>query len=186
MLVLEGSFLGLSAASQGVVFDFSPGPPLERVAWPTQPDIVPFVVEDRNGNGAIDNRSELIGSASPQGSGAERNGFNALSLYDTDGDGVVSPNDAAFSRLQLWFDVNRDGLTQRLELVSLSSAGVIGLSLRYQAVERRDEWGNIIAYRSRAFIRRRGGGVQSVWLYDPFLRTEPIVVTEAGKLVEAS
>ncbi len=173
MLVLEGSYLGLSSASQGVLFDLSPGPPLERVAWPTQPNIVPFVVDDRNGNGTIDDGGELIGSASPQGNGSERNGFNALALYDTDADGVVSRNDVRFNDSKLWFDLNRDGVTQRRELVTLSDAGVVGLSLRYQTLDRRDEWGNVIAYRSRAFIRNRNGGMQSVWLYDPVLRTEP-------------
>lgn len=173
MLVLEGTDLRLSAASQGVIFDLSPGPPLERVAWPTQPNVVPFIVDDRNGNGVIDDGGELIGSACPQAKAGERNGFNALALYDTNGDGVVSANDAGFERLQLWFDHKRDGVTQNGELVALSAAGVVGLSLRYQAVENRDEWGNIIAYRSRAFMRGRNGGIRPVWLYDPFLRTEP-------------
>ncbi len=181
MLDTSGAGLSLSSASQGVVFDLSPGPPIERVAWPTQPDAVAFIVVDLNGNGAVDDGRELIGSASAQAAAGERNGFNALTLYDTNGDGVVSANDASFELLQLWFDTNRDGRTQPGELFSLSAGGVVGLSLRYQEIERRDESGNIIAYRSRSFVRGpEGSAVRAVWLYDAFLRTE---VAESGGAV---
>lgn len=173
MLDLEGYGLDLSSASKGVLFDLNPGLPAERVAWPARPSVIGFIVDDRNGNGVIDSGLELLGSSAPQARGGERNGFNALALYDENGDAVVSAKDSGFDRLQIWFDRNRDGRSQQAELLSLSAAGVIGLSLRYQDLDQRDEWGNVIAYRSRSFMRGpQGSSVKPVWLYDAFLRTE--------------
>ena len=173
LLDLTGDGLVLSSASDGVVFDLRPGGTLERVAWPTSPASTPFVVDDVNGDGQINDGGELLGSASPQSTVGERNGFNALGLYDTNGDGVVTSEDSRFSRLLLWFDSNRDGRSQPSELRTLSSAGVTLLSLRYQEINQRDSHGNIIAYRSRAFATNGGRrGVRRLWLYDVFLRDE--------------
>lgn len=54
-----------------------------------------FLVLDKNGNGAIDNGSELFGTQSG-------NGFADLSAYDTDGNHWIDENDAVYSRLQVW------------------------------------------------------------------------------------
>ncbi len=65
----------------------------------------PWVVLDRNGNGAIDGGAELFGSgtALPNGSNA-RNGFLALAVLDANHDDVIDAHDPAFTSLQLWAD----------------------------------------------------------------------------------
>jgi hypothetical protein len=173
LLNLEGRGVALSTVAEGVLFDLAPGSTLERVAWPLDTARVAFVVDDIDGNGRIDGGQELLGSASPQAYAGERNGFNALALYDSNGDGIIDGRDPAFDRLMLWFDVNRDGRTQVGELVRLSEKGVLSLSLRYRAVERVDDAGSILAYQARAFATRSGGpGVRPLWLYDVFLAYE--------------
>ena len=54
-----------------------------------------FLALDKNGNGVIDNGSELFGTQSG-------NGFADLSAYDTDGNNWIDENDAIYSKLQVW------------------------------------------------------------------------------------
>lgn len=50
---------------------------------------------DRNGNGIIDNGSELFGPSSG-------NGFTELALLDDDQNGWIDENDAAFTTMKIW------------------------------------------------------------------------------------
>ena len=54
-----------------------------------------FLALDKNGNGTIDNGSELFGTQSG-------NGFADLSAYDSDGNDWIDENDAIYPELQAW------------------------------------------------------------------------------------
>lgn len=54
-----------------------------------------FLALDRNGNGTIDDGSELFGTQSG-------NGFADLSAYDEDGNGWIDENDSVFAKLLIW------------------------------------------------------------------------------------
>ncbi len=54
-----------------------------------------FLALDKNGNGVIDNGSELFGTASG-------NGFADLAAYDEDGNYWIDENDAIYSQLKVW------------------------------------------------------------------------------------
>ena len=54
-----------------------------------------FLVLDKNGNGEVDDGSELFG---PQSG----NGFSELSAYDEDGNGWIDESDTAFNDLKIW------------------------------------------------------------------------------------
>lgn len=54
-----------------------------------------FLAYDANGNGAVDNGSELFGAKTGDG-------FLELSLYDDDGNQWIDENDEIFERLQIW------------------------------------------------------------------------------------
>lgn len=54
-----------------------------------------FLALDANGNGIIDDGSELFGTKSG-------NGFKDLSAYDEDGNGWIDENDAVYSKLKVW------------------------------------------------------------------------------------
>ena len=72
---------------------------------------------DRNGNGSIDNGTELFGDATPlldaDGNviGKAADGFEALAAQDTNGDGTVNSQDANFTNLRVWQDLNQGPLT---------------------------------------------------------------------------
>jgi hypothetical protein len=49
------------------------------------------------------------------------NGFRALRLLDSNGDGYISSLDEIFPRLNLWFDRNHNGVGDEGESVALSN-----------------------------------------------------------------
>jgi protocatechuate 3,4-dioxygenase beta subunit len=84
-----------------------------------------FLAIDNNGNGQIDDISELFGGV------AKGSGFAKLASYDSNGDGVVNASDALFSTLKIWQDANSNGKTDAGELISLAQAGVVSLNVAY-------------------------------------------------------
>ncbi|SHO48871.1 hypothetical protein [Desulfopila aestuarii] len=77
-----------------------------------------FLVLDKNGDGLVNNGSELFGPESGYG-------YGELRFYDTDNNNWIDENDAIFDRLQLWMG----GGSEDGHLVSLRDAGVGALSL---------------------------------------------------------
>ncbi len=65
-----------------------------------------FLALDRNGDGVINNGSELFGTRSG-------NGFKDLAAYDEDGNGWIDENDSIYKDLKLWQkdDAGNDKLT---------------------------------------------------------------------------
>ncbi|MBL0208308.1 MAG: VCBS repeat-containing protein [Propionivibrio sp.] len=77
-----------------------------------------FLAFDRNGDGKINNGSELFGAKSG-------NGFAELSALDTDHNGWIDENDKAFSQLSIW----RKDASGKDILASLKQANIGALSL---------------------------------------------------------
>lgn len=72
-----------------------------------------FLSLDKNGNGKVDDGSELFGAQSG-------NGFKDLQKYDSDGNGWIDENDNVWNELSVWMK-NEDGSDKML---SLKNAGV--------------------------------------------------------------
>lgn len=156
----------------GVVFDLDGDGEGEHIAWLATGSGDGWLALDRNGNGTIDNGSELFGNFTPQPPCAEPHGYRALAAYDIesnggDGDGVITAGDAVYSALRLWLDANGDGGSQSHELFPLASLGVLSVGLDYVTAERRDRHGNRLRYAS--LVRLQRGTTQSV---DVFLLTD--------------
>ena len=101
---------------------------------------------DSNGNGKIDNISELFG-------GNEKGtGFAKLSSYDSNGDGVVDAKDEHFAELRIWRDANSNGVTDEGELMTLHDAGVASLTVAYTALPFLDANSNLHLERSSATL----------------------------------
>ena len=89
-----------------------------------------FLVLDRNGNGLIDNGSELFGDSTPLLTGGNAaDGFAALADQDTNADGQVNANDANFTNLRLWQDLNQNGLSEAGELFTLNQKGIASITV---------------------------------------------------------
>jgi len=74
-----------------------------------------FLALDRNGNGRVDDGSELFGPASGDG-------FAELAAFDDDGNGWIDEADAVYARLSLWSAASGP-------LASLAEAGVGAIGL---------------------------------------------------------
>ena len=105
-----------------------------------------FLVLDRNGNGLIDNGTELFGDATPLYIGGKAiDGFAALNQEDTNTDGKVNHLDKNWKVLQIWSDKNQDGISQTNELSSVVQAGIVEINTNKTAVNQALLNGNLIA-----------------------------------------
>jgi hypothetical protein len=124
-LDLDNDGLETVGTKDGVFFDHDGDGLKNKSGW-VKPDDG-FLVRDinGNGNGNIDNGSELFGDATRKLDGSlAKNGFDALADLDSNKDGKVDINDAAFASLKVWRDINGDGLTDSGELFTLQEVGV--------------------------------------------------------------
>ncbi len=86
-----------------------------------------FLVLDRDGNGQIDNISELFSEYFEEGTDS---GVAALSTLDSNGDRWIDQHDERFDELQIWRDLDQDGVSDADELHSLADYGIEGFDLR--------------------------------------------------------
>ena len=84
-----------------------------------------FLALDKNGDGIINQGSELFGTLSG-------NGFGELSAYDEDGNSWIDENDSIFDSLQIWL---KNEKSNEKELIGLGDAGVGAIYLNSQASE---------------------------------------------------
>ena len=143
VLDLNGDGVQTLSIDEGVEFDILNNGSKVQTGWISGEDALLAV--DNNGNGQIDDRSELFG-------GDIGGGFGKLQTFDSNDDGFVDSSDANFDRLQVWQDVNENGLTDAGELGSLESAGVASLNTSYTDVFGTDPQGNIHGEHSSATL----------------------------------
>jgi Ca2+-binding RTX toxin-like protein len=132
VLDLDGNGIDTVGSADGAYFDFDGDGMATRTGWVGSND--GLLVMDRNGNGRVDNGSELFGNNVLDSNGDYMaNGFEAVAQQDSNGDGHLSADDQNWSKLQVWRDANGDGYTDAGELWSLAAANVadIGLDYRY-------------------------------------------------------
>ena len=159
VLDLAGDGIDLTDAAGGVDFDINADGTTDRTAFVQGDDALLAI--DRNGNGVIDDGSELFGDQN-----GAANGFEELAKYDDNGDGKIDARDKVYESLRLLHDVDGDGLANAFELSKLSDLGIASLDLGYSASGRTSDGnGNVLAETS-AFTRADGtqGGLVDVWL----------------------
>jgi len=187
VLDLDGDGLELTAASGNVLFDHNADGIKTGTGWAKADD--GFLVRDLNGNGVIDSGRELFGVDTLKSNGQlATQGFDALADLDSNADGQITSADAAWSQLQVWRDLNQDGISQSNELSTLAGLnitriGVNGSSTGPQAGQTINN--NLVALST---TYTRGGVARTVGAIDLeanafFSEIPPEVVDEAGSPV---
>ena len=155
VLDLNGDGVQTVSSDKGVEFDLLNDGVKVQTGWVSGDD--GLLAVDSNGNGIIDDRSELFG-------GDVGEGFDKLATYDSNDDGLVDANDANFGQLQVWQDANEDGLTDAGELGSLESAGIASLNTSYTNIFDTDAQGNVHGEHGSAILAD-GSTIEMVDVY---------------------
>ncbi|MDI1442637.1 calcium-binding protein [Polyangium sp. 6x1] len=149
-------------------FDLTGGEKSIVTDWPAA--ATPWLALDRNHNGAIDDGGELFGSATVLANGARaKNGFAALAELDSNGDGRVSAEDAAWNELQVWSDRNGNRVSEASELAPVSSFGLVSIELSNTLVPLCDARGNCEGERASLRFMAEGGREQRGAVIDVYL-----------------
>jgi len=167
----EGRGFHFTNIENGVRFDLRGNGTKEQMAWTTGNSGNAFLALDRNGNGMIDDGTELFGNFTPQPDSQHRNGFLALAEFDKpenggNGDGVLDKRDRIWGSLLLWIDENHNGISEPNELHTLESMAIESFDLRYREDRRQDAFGNRFKYRARVGTADEKTGK---WSYDVYL-----------------
>lgn len=158
LLDLDRDGLRLTDIAGGVRFDIDADEFPEYIAWTEPTGLDAFLWRDVNGNGFVDDGSELFGDHTPLLTGGIAvNGYEALSelddpLHGGNGDGWISADDEPFSGLRLWIDIDHDGASSAGEVPYLADVGLLRISIEYRTLGRRDQFGNLFRYESEAWV----------------------------------
>ncbi len=136
---LEGNAANIS--DQKFLFDIDNDGTMDNISFAQNGS--GFLAYDKNGDGKINNGSELFGTKSG-------NGFKELAEYDRDGNGWIDEADDIFDKLKIW---TKDEFGND-ELISLKRAGVGAIFLGSVSTEFSSN--NATSNNTNGIIRRTG------------------------------
>ncbi|MDD2686401.1 MAG: cadherin-like domain-containing protein [Gallionella sp.] len=107
-----------------IFFDINSDGFKHRTAWPRAGD--GLLTRDLNGNGLVDNGSEI---SFAQYLDSAQTDLQGLSAFDTNQDGLFSAQDQHWNEFGVWQDTNQNGHTDAGEQQSLNDMGIAAISL---------------------------------------------------------
>ncbi len=138
ILDLDGNGFNLAAAAH---FDLDHDGTPDHLGWPGAGD--GMLVADLDHSGAIENGNEVF---SPEfGEGGHKDSLAALTTYDSNGDGKITADDTGFGDLQVWQDLNGDGVTDAGELSGLADLGIVEIDLGADEVDWSEDGQHVFA-----------------------------------------
>ncbi len=163
----------LTSPADGVRFDLDADGVAERIAWTEADSDEAFLAMDRNGNGRIDDGSELFGNHTPAFPGTRitaGNGFEALRFTEGPAfgrsalNGVLEAGDTVFPRLLLWRDANHNGVSEPEELTPVAGSGLTAIETDYKTSRKKDKHGNEFRQRAKGVWDDGDYFIYDVWL----------------------
>jgi hypothetical protein len=130
VLDLNGDGVQTVDMAHGTAFDLQATGTAQATGWVDAHD--GLLAIDLNHDGKINNGAELFGSSTLLANGQQAaDGWAALAQYDSNADGKINAQDAAFDLFKLWQDANGNGVTDAGELRSLIDVGVVSINLSH-------------------------------------------------------
>ena len=137
VLDLDGDGIETIQREDGVYFDMDGDFFAEQSGWVAPDD--GFLVVDWNGNGRIDDITEMFGAPGLAG-------FDELAQHDSNADGVIDAADDVWERLRVWRDFDQDGQTDPGDLFTLGQLGIVSFDLAgVQPIEGKEVFDNVFA-----------------------------------------
>jgi hypothetical protein len=143
----------LTSRTNGVFFDLNGDGIAKRTAWTAAEAKVGFLALDRNGNGRIDDGTELVGNFTVP---SIPTGFEALIALSHSQRGYLDVDDALFQQLLLWVDRNHNAQSEPAEL-SLLKEPYSKIGLGAQSHQRKDGYGNLFRWKGWVEVRTGPG-----------------------------
>jgi Ca2+-binding RTX toxin-like protein len=155
VLDLDGNGIDLAAVtgSGAVYWDIDEDGFSEASGWISGND--GLLAIDLNGDGIINDHSELFGDDTTDG-------FTVLSSYDSNSDNVIDSNDTQFNDLLVWVDANSNGVSESTELSTLSDLNITSINLNASLVDY-DIAGNHITHESTFTINGQTQTIVDAW-----------------------
>ncbi|MFM5885851.1 MAG: DUF5801 repeats-in-toxin domain-containing protein [Novosphingobium sp.] len=146
---LNGDGVQYLSAAAGVAFDYNGDGTAERTAWVDAHD--GLLAIDSNHSGSVDSGSEIVfggnGLTDLQGLAAS---------YDSNHDGVLDAQDAAFAQFGVWQDANSNGVSDAGEFKSLTELGIASLNLTSDGQASTAAGGDVTVFGSTTYTRADG------------------------------
>jgi len=166
VLDLDGDGIELvSAPDSPIYFDMDLDGIGDQTGWVGSDD--GFLALDRNGNGIIDDASEISFASDADGALSDLEGLRA---FDSNANGFLDAGDVRFGEFRVWRDANQDGISQASELFSLAQLGIVQMNLSLDLTGAEPGEVENTIYGTTQYLRDDGttGTVGDVFLvYDP-------------------
>jgi hypothetical protein len=154
LIDMERDNFRLGPPGVGVIFDITGTNDPKLVQWVKAGEDDVFLARDLNGNGLVDDGSELFGMGTRlilEDHGLAPNGFVGLAQFDDlllggDEDGSITAADAIWPELLLWHDRDADGICRPEEMRTIEESDIERLDVVPRETRRRDQAGNWLRY----------------------------------------